>query len=267
MKKTLILLASVALIASCNNEDLEMPESKGEIVKINFTATNGTSRTTINNGTSEWLQGDQIKIFNGKNATNATDKEVVTAAASESGANVVFPAEIKKCDTGEKYYAVYPASATTGISNGQIQVTLPVNQKAVANGYDPNAILAVACTDNNAFQFKNVTSLLKITVSQACKKLVIAGNTSIAGRLGVSLTNDGSGINTVLQDVNQNTITVKGDINPGNYYLVALRPGKYEHVVVFAFKDDDDESDYLMYTTLFSPTFERNKIKTVNLTK
>lgn len=72
---------------------------------------------------------------------------------------------------GEKYLAIYPREATSGVTRGKYVnfcYTIPVNQKYVANGFDTK--YAVMCAESDSKEnmvFNHYSSVLKLNIKAA----------------------------------------------------------------------------------------------------
>ena len=143
MKKTLLLIASVALtMAACTNDVAE--PSYGDFVKpgeVAFTATSAGTRTSMTpnaNGGLDiaWVGGeDQIGIF----ASDETAPISANAAYSavESGSYTAFQAEETAIQWGtgvHSFYAYYPYTEASDLHQTAVPASIPAVQEQAAAG-------------------------------------------------------------------------------------------------------------------------------------
>ena len=204
MKKILFVVAAVAsmVFTACNKEEFSVIENAA-VGTIEFTASfDAETKTTLNNGKTEWLKGDEISI-NG-----------VKFTANEAGASVKFTnAETPTGEFKAPFTAVYPYSSE-----------LPATQ-TVSNGtFEDETVVSVAYIEERAdvLNFKHVSSVIKFQVStEGVKELVFESNKDLAGAINVN--KDAS--YTVSNG--SKTITVKpknGTFSTSDTYYVSVLP-------------------------------------------
>lgn len=204
MKKILFLVAAVAsiMLTACVKEEYNVSEN-APVGTIEFTASfDAETKTTLNNGKTEWLKGDEISI-NG-----------VKFTANEAGASVKFTnAETPTGEFKAPFTAVYPYSSK-----------LPATQ-TVSNGtFEDETVVSVAYIEERAdvLNFKHVSSVIKFQVStEGVKELVFESNKDLAGAINVN--KDAS--YTVSNG--SKTITVKpknGTFSTSETYYVSVLP-------------------------------------------
>ena len=188
MKKNLFMVAAVALMAMVSCNKIENNNGGEEVVvptiPFEFTAyADGTNapvvdepeaRTTLNTDSgspkTHWLATDKISV-NGS-PFNVDEN-------SEYGAGARFIGDLPQNFSGT-YQAVYPYGA--GDFNS---LTIPDVQTAKGGDFDQTAVIAVAESQTNTLEFKNVTSLLKFQVSAKCEKITITSDNYLAGKIKV----------------------------------------------------------------------------------
>lgn len=168
MKRRIIILMSVAcmaLLASCSEkivpeEQKETPEANALTISMTFDSSQ--TKTTLggaNNRTPIWESGDEIWISDGtKNTTyvlTSSDIDEINNVASFQVSGL----------SGETVYAVYPAVAAVGVSEGNVVITL-VNQdgsfaKANICAAKADVVPVDANTKSATLAFKNATAILK----------------------------------------------------------------------------------------------------------
>ncbi|MGM9791120.1 MAG: fimbrillin family protein [Candidatus Cryptobacteroides sp.] len=206
MKKINIALAAVAAmtVLSCNKEmtpsDLT-PSGDTNLVQKTFYATYGEETKVAVDAVNtssiglKWESGDQIHVLTVDLALPSSAAEASNISGNSADFTAWTPAE------ATTYYAVYPASAVattdTWVTNGEqkgLRVTIPAEQQAVHNSFDPKAYVATAVTTDDHLSFKPAISAIKFQLGDKAadvEKVVFQINesTNVAGT-GVLYTND-----------------------------------------------------------------------------
>ena len=220
MKKILFVVAAVAsmVFTACNKEEFSVSEN-APVGTIEFTASfDAETKTTLNNGKTEWVEGDEISI-NG-----------VKFTANESGASVKFTnAETPQGEFKAPFTAVYPYSKT-----------LPSEQTVSDGTFADESVVSVAYIEgkgSNNLTFKHVSSVIKFQVANDVNsEIVFESSENLAGILGVN--NDA----TYSVSDPSKTITVKhtsGTFKAGETYYVSVLPTRDETKVDFCAKVED----------------------------
>ena len=212
MKKYILPLMSIAMLmamASCSSSDDEVAEIKEEskLVPMTFTATqesNAETRSALNGSNGvDWQAGDEISVFDGTGA-GCNHQFSLTGDASLGKFSGIASSE------ATSFTAVYPYTdgaqlESDGIVSG---ITLPAEQTATPNSFDPKAALMMAYTeDKSQLKFKNVVSLVKVTTDFDCKSIVLTAKENIAGT-GKLTYNSGAPSINFTSNISQ-TITLK----------------------------------------------------------
>lgn len=188
------LVAAVTMFAavSCAPE-LKQEEQKvtGETITFTAFADGADTKTTLSGQKSLWAAGDRIWILTGNLEDESWKKAYST---SDAGDKAIFtPEDESTVLEGDKYFAVYPASAGDNAEwDGEDDIRnvyLKSNQTATLNSYDPEAHIAVAKSSTNSLEFKNAVSLLKFKVANDDVKSVTIfaiGNEKLTGSCNVS---------------------------------------------------------------------------------
>ena len=168
-------IAMLMAMATCASSDDELADIKEEskLVPMTFTATqesNAETRSDLNNSNGvDWQANDKISVFDGQSNQEFTLIGDVKDGKFSGNAS----------STATKFTAVYPYTEgaqleSDGIVSG---ITLPAEQTATPNSFDPKAALMMAyATDKSKLDFKNAVSLVKVTTQFACKKIVLSAN-------------------------------------------------------------------------------------------
>ena len=266
MKKYILPLMSIAMLmamASCSSSDDEVEEIKEEskLVPMTFTATqesNAGTRSALNGSNGvDWQTSDMISVFDAV-GDGHNQRFTLTGDATEG----IFSGEASSEATS--FTAVYPYTKgaqleSDGIVSG---ITLPAEQTATPNSFDPKAALMMAYTeDKSQLNFKNVVSLVKVTTDFDCKSIVLTAKENIAGT-GKLTYNSGAPSINFTSNISQ-TITLKpasedGVIAAGTYYI-AVCPHTSSGFSI-RFINSADSKAYTQ-TSIQSNTFNRSKIK------
>jgi len=229
MKKHIILPALMAALmgmASCSNMDEcgtidNAAPASGEC-RIAFSAAmcdGGLAKTAMSgNGAIDLLGNETMTVV-------ADDKKntvfTVSNSTDDKGTfSGYLPQEAN--ETASNFVAMYPEGSFSAEGYG---MTIPTEQTAVANSFDPKANLLIAATAKGSdmkFSLSNVCSFIKITVPSPVASLTVSANENIAGDITVSTdgTCDGGTSNTVTLK----PATEGSTIAAGTYYI-AVKPG------------------------------------------
>ena len=266
MKKYILPFMSIAMLmamASCSSSDDAVAEIKEEskLVPMTFTATqesNAETRSALNNSNGvDWQAGDEISVFDGTGA-GCNHQFSLTGDASLGKFSGIASSE------ATSFTAVYPYTegATLGEDGSVSGITLPAEQTAYKDSFDPKAALMMAYTeDKSQLNFKNVVSLVKVTTDFDCKSIVLTAKENIAGTGKLTYN---SGAPSIAFDTNESqTITLKpasedGVIAAGTYYI-AVCPHTSSGFSI-RFINSADSKAYTQ-TSIQSNTFNRSKIK------
>ena len=271
MKKYILPFMSIAMLmamASCSSSDDAVEEIKEEskLVPMTFTATqegNAGTRSALDAGTQVlWNTGDKISVFDGYNDTDHNRSFTLEGDGGETSGSFTGTASSE----ATTFTAVYPyTEGATLESEGSVSgITLPAEQTATANSFDPNAALmmAVSTTDKKYnLDFKNAVSLVKVTPQFNCTKIELEaadGSGDILAGKG-TLNWNGGNPNINITEETSKTITLNGSIAKGNSYCIVVPTGTINRMWKISFTAKDDEKKYTRYCSKLL-TIERNKI-------
>ena len=255
MKKYILPFMSIAMLmamASCSSSDDAVEEIKEEskLVPMTFTATqesNAETRSALNGSNGvDWQTGDMISVFDAV-GDGHNQRFTLTGDAREG----IFSGEASSEATS--FTAVYPYTDGAQLkSDGSVSgITLPAEQTATPNSFDPKAALMMAySTDKSKLDFKNVVSLVKVTTDFDCKSIVLTAKENIAGTGKLTYNSDAPSI-TFTSNESQ-TVTLKpasedGVIAAGTYYI-AIRPHTSSGFSI-RFINSDDSKAYTRTST------------------
>lgn len=188
MKKTMMIAASLAVLAGCAKVEAPQQEATQEengvqvitaFVKENATkvAISSDDNTLFDH---KWQAGDEISLFdNGTYRQYTLKTGAGECSATFSGATL---------SETTPYYALYPYNSEATIAGSTITTTFPAVQTYTAGGYDPAALVMIAqSADANSFGFKLASSILQITLTPTSDytvktvEITANGGESIAG--------------------------------------------------------------------------------------
>ena len=164
-----MLLAGAAIMsfASCDNDTIsietEPAKAEKQIVRtetIGVLTESDATKVTLTGTTFSWVDGDEIAVWAGTNATSGSFQD---CAVSSGNITVAYGAGEDRYN-----YAVYPASVKDDSNYGQstLNVILPATYTytQVSGDNTPLPMVAVNDKDNSDLTFYNVGGLLRITV-------------------------------------------------------------------------------------------------------
>lgn len=159
-----------------------------------------------------WVKDDEIKIFFNESFT--------TSKALSDGATTTFKASV---DDAPAYYAVYPSSVESTLTDGSISVTIPA--RPVASKDFGSIHYAAAIAKDGNLSFKNLCGFIRFEIrNPEIRSLIIrgAGDQLLAGKVSVSFDENGNIGTPSISGGNSRIIaTVAG---AGVYYIPVL-PG------------------------------------------
>ena len=274
MKKYILPLMSIAMLmamASCSSSDDEVAEIKEEskLVPMTFTATqesNVGTRTAINrfNGVDvDWQTSDKISVFDGQgNRTFTLTEDVEDGKFSGTASS-----------QATSFTAVYPYTEGAQLkSDGSVRgITLPAEQTATLNSFDPKAALMMAVSTKDKkynLDFKNAVSLIKLQIEFPCKKIVLTANEDIAGTGTLTYNNGAPSISFTSNQ--SKTITLKpatGEyLKKGGQYFIVVPPITLTKGFSISFHASEEYCVYTRTSTQ-SNTFNRSKFKHIGIFK
>lgn len=159
-----------------------------------------------------WVKDDEIKIYFNESFT--------TSKALSDGATTTFKANV---DEAPAYYAVYPSSVESSLTDGSVSVTIPA--KPVASKDFGSVHYAAAIAKDGNLSFKNLCGFIRFEIrNPEIRSLIIrgAGDQLLAGKVSVSFDENGNIGTPSISGGNSRIIaTVAG---AGVYYIPVL-PG------------------------------------------
>lgn len=221
MRKYILLLCALcAGFVSCMKEDFAGAEADG---LVTFKASYETQTKTVLNGlTPYWTASEKIAIFNGVN-------NEFTATVTEPSATATFKGELAGKGT-KNFRAVSPYSADytySSLGSTFYGLSIPQEQTAVENSYDPQALVAIAQSDDYNLSFKNLGSLVRFTViSDGVTSVTLRANNEevLSGTFEATY---GATPSIYVED-GKDEVTLKGDFKKGSTYYIVTLPATLE---------------------------------------
>lgn len=184
MKKNYLIAAALLAVCGCQKTN-ESPVVTGKADKIQAYVEDNADTKTIATPSTDgksldfvWAKGDKIgvvtasasdEVWGYKNGNNYSSYEY-TLDGDGGSKEGTFSATAGTPD-GEKYLAIYPREATSGISRGpyvNFCYTIPVNQNYVENGFDTKYAVMCAISDSKEnMVFEHYSSVLKLNIKAA----------------------------------------------------------------------------------------------------
>lgn len=252
----LIFSMTLALLSCAKVQSPEpSPESPAENqeqsgkIEMEFSAISEAGTKTALGELSEglrpitWVKDDEIKIYFNESFT--------TSKALSDGATTTFKANV---DEAPAYYAVYPSSVESSLTDGSVSVTIPA--KPVASKDFGSIHYAAAIAKDGNLSFKNLCGFIRFEIrNPEIRSLIIrgAGEQLLAGKVSVSFDENGNIGTPSISGGNSRIIaTVAG---AGVYYIPVLPGINLANGVGFRFyKEGKVVSANAIETGLFSLT-------------
>ena len=272
-----------ALDNSTSNQDKPV-SNKAMTFRASMDGT--TTRTDFNGNSTTWSDNDAISILNTASVPEESDREnqadftisegVGTKEATFTGG----PIKANGNDN-DSFYAFYPATTLSTSGNAiKASASVPTVQTATDGTYDQSLHFMSAYSTNATFNFKNVCSLIKITLTNntsVCRVKVVANPTltnvydqqfnytSITGNFDATIGSDGTAsVSATDAKSTYVELRAKGDngtaktvIGNGTFYLVVL-PANITNGFTLLFEKTNG-TIYQRISTKVTK-FERNKM-------
>lgn len=262
--KTSFFAVCSVLLAACSADNDVTENSvvdKLPSKKVTFTANidveennaKSITRTALgpNNAYPIWSVNDKITVLN----TVTQDQQPFDISEGDAGKRAAtFTGDIKVDNKENKYYALYGGTQTTlTLDNGAVTFTgsIPASQ-STTTGFHPEYHYMTACTEGNAFHFKNTMSMFHVNISsndydnfKICKIVLTANNTDeiIAGTFTATI--DDNGVPTISSVIDgSNTVTIGNGtekLSKGDYYI-AILPCAFSEGFTLTFLDENDKN-------------------------
>lgn len=223
-------VASVLLsVMSC--EMVLMP-SEGEasaLVRMIFSADYGPeTRTTLQDDgrTVFWSEGDAISLFAGDDASN---RKFIASGVEGTIADFEGYAD----GEASSYTALYPYRYGASMSSETVKTVLPNRQGAVEGSFADDLNIAVARMSGTHLSFRNVCSLIKVTVPEGIddvRALTLVSRVPLAGEMKITFDEEGNPSMAPVSTTAGKELTMDAGgetLAPGDYYFV-ISPGEHK---------------------------------------
>lgn len=232
----LVVASATLALSACGQMNVEIEQQKSA---LSFTATREeqSAKTYLDDDFHVlWQSSDAISVF-GASGDNTVLSE---PKISEDGKTAIFSGGV---ELSPSYYALSPAQASATISGGSVSVVLPSTQAATSGSFDPAACLAYAfCSNDKKFQFKQVCSLLGVTVNN---DNIVSVSLASSGNLCGSATVDyNSGAPAATITDGRQSVTMEGAFENGRTYWFCVYPGEYSGLQLSFVRSDGLAATY-----------------------
>lgn len=225
---------------------------------------NEDTKTTWDGTTHAWSEGDQIRIIVGEGDVEGTDYVDAEVVDGKVTANV---------PDAEYYYAVYPTTAayTFTAAEGKITITVPRYQKGTFS--EANIMAAKTSKAAATLNFKNMTSIVKLTTGDTYTYNTIAimanDQTKLTGTVSTTFgepfaveTTNGSDAILSLQKGNPSGYA--GVSENTTYYLAMLPGAEVANGIGFKIEQRASETD-LIGGAISKSAFARERAKVYDM--
>lgn len=197
--------------------------------------------------------GEKISVFDGQ-----YNNEFV---AANGGAEAEFAGKALSAST---YYMLNPYQEGARLENGNIIATVPLQQRAVADNFDPEACVSVAkCSNGQSFELLNVGAIARLETTEPFAKIVLKtlGEEKISGTVSI---NPETAVSSQGADYVVSLLPAEGksEIYAGVYFM-ALLPATLQKGAQLEFYSADGS----VKTKTFATTITITKSKGINFGK
>ena len=195
MKKNYIAMLAIAagaVLVSCSKEADEPKASDSDILTFTVCAPSADeTRAHLDNFDNLkliWDTTDQLKVWADN---NSSAPQIYNYGAGTGNNYATFSGTNPGNESTGKYYIMHPVQSDATFDGTHFTATIPTEQKAVANGFDPAAIISVAATtgkEDKNISLKHVCAFMKVTTTQACKSISVTAlqGLKLAGKMTIS---------------------------------------------------------------------------------
>lgn len=219
MKRRNLILAAIAMMASCNSVE---PVVEPAIDRFVSNIEPVDTKTALSTGNQIcWSEGDQIAIFR---CTTVADRFALesSAAGKSSGSFVLVEAsKSEAAETLQANVAVYPYSEDYKCSyhaySGSFRISnviFPATQEYRMMSFAPNSLVMAAVSDRDDYNlnFRNVGGvlLLKVKGNEKLMSISVKGNSgeSIAGPAEIAINPTDQAVSVTMKDSKSRTVTL-----------------------------------------------------------
>lgn len=248
---------AIAATFACTEKQNLVPEARPENLKeFSFTASfeqDDATKTVLNADLSvDWVVNDSIAVYDGSEIREFIVREVRDDKTAVIGGLADASAS--------SFYAVYPKKALLDAVADTLKLALPEEQVVPAGmNFSPDALVSFAKLDSGSgrFKFKNMTSLVKVTIPKEASRILVKNLGGIASSGTATLTANPEVIPTV-QAISGSTTTYivpeSGKFQAGSYFIPVI-PSEFPSGIAISVSQEDG---YLVAETSDSLALVRN---------
>jgi len=244
MKKYWSYLIPLALLAGCTAEPIVTEESgEGDLMTIVADLGDGDETRTVRqaDGKVFWSPGDEIAVF-----TKAGNPARFTSSETQSKQRVNFQGKVDDKPTSAGYlYAIYPYDPSTTFDGSAFHASVPAQQTAVEDSFDPKAFISGGSSRTQSVSFKHLGGGVKFSVVEegiTAVTLYGVNEEPLAGQVTFSIGSDGiPTLKSVPAPEAYVTLTAPdgGTFEPGKYYHIATLPVSLPDGFTLLFERED----------------------------
>ena len=201
MKKSLIYIAALTLIAACNKVESPVPSQDTDILIAQIEQETSTKTYMDAHNNIRWSEGDQVVAF--MKSSLGLKYQVSEESVGKTSARFVKQATGNSDDlyggTDWNHNVVYyPYSATAEAeksnNNYALNIVLPSEQTYAAESFGSGSMAMVAVSEDNTLTFKNILGGMKLQLrgTQKVKSIKLEGknNEKLSGAATVTAYTD-----------------------------------------------------------------------------
>lgn len=235
MKTERIISVAALLLAALSCQVRETMEGDVSVMTFYATREPGTRTQLGDNGWGRtivcWSPSDEISIY-----CKGVEGKFISSNTEVTGETVEFIGSLPVTDRGESpFWAVYPYSDDRNCDGKTVEVTLPSEQKAVAENIEEGLMVSMARSTDHNLYFRHLFGIIQIGVFEKdIKKVVLKGNggESLAGRVRAAFDGEGLPVISEFKSVSQEITLLPPDggetFQTGVPYYVVCFPGSFE---------------------------------------
>ena len=256
-----------------DEDDTPVPEG---MVRLTFgvsqegdaPANEGDDTKTYWDGTTHgWSDDDEIRILWGTGDSEHMDVKVVEN-------KVTLDIEKEVLDGIETFYAVYPTTATYALDldNGKLTITIPRYQTGSFS--DANIMAAKTAKADAKLEFKNMTSIIKLTTGSTYSYNTIAvmanDQTKLTGTVSTTFPEDNFKVDTAtgsdaILSLQKGNPSGYAGVSANNTYYLAMLPGDVvDNGIGFKIEQRDADTE-LIAGGISKSAFSRERAKVYDI--
>ena len=244
MKKYWSYLIPLALLAGCTAETLVTEENgEGDLMTLvaDLGEEDGTRTVRQADGKVFWSPGDELAVF-----TKAGNPARFTSSETQPKQRTSFQGKVDDKPSAAGYiYAIYPYDPATTFDGSAFHATVPAQQSAVEDSFDPKAFLSGGSSRTQSVSFKHLGGGVKFSVAEegiTAVTLYGVNEEPLAGQVDFTIGSDGiPTVRSVPAPEAFVTLTAPdgGTFEPGKYYHIATLPASLPDGFTLLFERED----------------------------